>query len=66
MKMRTELDPDVEMLIAGAVRTKRYDYYATQVLRHVVLRGRNFDPAVQEHEFTDWDSLAVGVDAFVA
>lgn len=66
IKMRTELDPDVEVLVAGAVRKKRYDYYATQVLRHVVLRGRNFDPNVQEHEFTDWDSLGDTVDAFVA
>ena len=65
MKMRTELDPDSEMLVAGAVRKKRYDYYATQVLQHVVLRGRDFDPTVQEHEFTDWDGLASTVDAFV-
>ena len=65
MKMRTELNPDIEMLVAGAVRKKRYDYYATQVLQHVVLRGRDFDPTVQEHEFTDWDGLASTVDAFV-
>lgn len=65
MKMRTELDPDAEMLVAGAVRKRKYDYYATQVLKHVVLRGRNYDPAVQEHEFTDWDALAAGVTAFV-
>ena len=66
MKARTELDPDVEMLIAGAVRTRSYDYYAAQVLRHVVLKGRNYDPAVQHHEFTDWDALEVGVKAFLA
>ena len=65
MKMRTELDPDSEMLVAGAIRAKHYDYYATQVLRHVVLRGRNFDPSVQEHEFTDWDALGDGVSAFL-
>lgn len=65
MKMRTDFDPDAEMLVAGAVRKRRYDYYATQVLKHVVLRGRNYDPAVQEHEFTDWDALSAGVTAFI-
>ena len=65
MKMRTELDPDAEMLVAGAVKTRRYDYYATQVLKHVVLRGRNYDPAVQDHEFTDWDALAEEVTSFL-
>lgn len=65
MKMRTELDPDQEALIAGAVRARRYDYYATQVLKHVVLRGRNYDPAVQEYEFTDWDALAGTIEEFL-
>lgn len=65
MKMRTELDPDAEMLVAGAIRSRHYDYYATQVLKHVVLRGRNFDPSVQEHEFTDWEALGDGVSAFL-
>jgi menaquinone-dependent protoporphyrinogen oxidase len=65
MKMRTEFDPDCELLVAGAVRTRSYDYYATQVLRHVVLRGRNFDPSVQEYEFTDWDELESAVAEFL-
>lgn len=65
MKMRTGLDPDVEMLVAGAIKSREYDYYATQVLKHVVLRGRSFDPANQEHEFTDWKELGRGVHAFL-
>ncbi len=65
MKMRTELDPDTEMLVAGAIRSRNYGYYETQVLKHVVLRGRNFDPAAQEHEFTDWVALGDGVAAFL-
>ncbi|MEP6065243.1 MAG: flavodoxin domain-containing protein [Paracoccaceae bacterium] len=64
-KLRTDLDPDAEMLVAGAIRSREYDYYATQVLKHVVLRGRSFDPAVQEHEFTDWEGLGDGVSAFL-
>lgn len=65
MKMRTELSPDAEMLVAGAIRSREYDYYATQVLRHVVLRGRSYDPAVQEHEFTDWEALGNAVRTFL-
>ena len=65
MCMRTELDPDAVMLVAGAIHARSYDYFASQVLRHVVLRGRNFDPSVQEHEFTDWDALKAGLEAFL-
>lgn len=65
MKIRTELSPDAELLVAGAIRSRECDYYATQVLRHVVLRGRSFDPAVQEHEFTDWEALGNGVHTFL-
>lgn len=65
MKMRTQFEPDEELLVAGAIKAHHYDYYATQVLRHVVLRGRNFDPTVQEHEFTDWDAVAETVTAFL-
>lgn len=65
MKMRTEFEPDVQVLVAGAVRRSGYDYYASQVLRHVVLRGRDVDPNVDVHEFTDWEALAKALSAFV-
>lgn len=65
MKMRAQFEPDAELLVAGAVNTRKYDFYATQVLKHVVLRGRNYDPAVQEHELTDWDALSAEVTAFL-
>ena len=65
MKMRTGFTPDVELLVAGAVRTNRYDYFATQVIRHVVLRGRDYDPLAGEHEFTDWQSLASKISKFL-
>ncbi|WP_413717570.1 flavodoxin domain-containing protein [Silicimonas sp. MF1-12-2] len=66
MKMRTGLEPDVELLVAGAVRTDHYDYFAMQVIRHVVLRGRDFDPGDGEHDFTDWDGLSAEVSRFLA
>lgn len=66
LRMRTELDPERELLVAGAVRSRNYGFYETQILRHVVLRGRDFDPSVKEHEFTDWDTLAGEVEDFLA
>jgi menaquinone-dependent protoporphyrinogen oxidase len=66
MEMRTRFRPDSEALVAGAVKTGEYDYFASQVLRHVVLRGRAYDPADGEHEFTDWPQLAGTLSQFMA
>lgn len=57
MMMRTRFTPSHRALVAGAVRTRKYDYFAQQVVRHVVLRGRDYDPNEEEHEFTDWARL---------
>ncbi|MBY4894918.1 protoporphyrinogen oxidase [Rhodobacteraceae bacterium N5(2021)] len=65
MKMRTGLEPTAELLVAGAVRTGEYDYFAKQVVEHVVMRGRDYDRSVDEHEFTDWDALATALKAFL-
>lgn len=66
LKMRTKLEPTAEALVAGAVRSHHYDYYAMQVLRHVVLRGKEYDPSVDEQEFTDWEALSKQVAQFVS
>ena len=58
MKMRTGFTPSAEALVAGAVRSSSYDYFQSQVVRHVVLRGQDYDPAEGEHEFTDWRHLS--------
>ncbi len=65
MNMRTGLTPDSQILAAGAIRTGKYDYFAQQVVRYVVLRGRKFDPGADEHEFTDWVGLAAGISEFL-
>lgn len=65
MEMRTGFAPDAEALVAGAVRSRQYDYFATQLIRHVVLRDRDFDSASGEHEFTDWDALRDTVIGFL-
>ncbi len=65
MKLRTGLNPDSELLVAGAIHADSYDYYASQVLHHVVLEGKKFDPSVRDHEFTDWNELATSVADFL-
>lgn len=65
MVLRTGITPNTVALVAGAVRNHRYDYYASQVLRHVVLRDREFDPSAESHEFTDWAALKATVAAFI-
>ncbi|MGI9389313.1 MAG: flavodoxin domain-containing protein [Boseongicola sp.] len=66
MKMRAGFDPDEELLVAGAIRTEKYDYFASQIVRHVVLRGRNFDPNAGAHEFTNWDELSSKIGSFLS
>ena len=66
MKMRADFEPDEELLVAGAIRTNKYDYFASQIVRHVVLRGRDFDADAGEHEFTDWEKLTSKIKAFLA
>lgn len=66
MKMRTGLKPDAEALIAGAVRSKSYDYYAAMIIRHVVMRGQEYELENGEREFTDWDALRAAISAFLA
>ncbi len=65
MKMRTGLKPTSEMLVPGAIRMSRYDYFAMQVVRHVVLRGRDVDIEKDEHVFTDWGALEGEVADFL-
>lgn len=65
LKLRTRFTPGREALVAGAVRTGSYDYFATQVVRHVVLRGRDIDPSEGDREFTDWDALGRRIAGFL-
>ena len=66
MKLRTGLNPTEELLVAGAIRSESYDYYASQVLRQVVLAGHEFDASLRDHEFTDWEEIGTCIAKFVA
>ncbi len=65
MTMRTGFKPDDTVLVAGAVKSGSYDYFATQVVRHVLLADRPYDPSDGDREFTDWDTLAARIGAFL-
>lgn len=64
--MRTGIKPKAQMLVPGAVRTRSYDYYASQVVRHVIMRDRDFDMTAEEHEFTNWHDIKAKVTHFLA
>ena len=66
MEMRTNFKPTTGACVAGAIRTSKYDYFASQIVRHVVLRDREIDPREEENEFTDWEGLANIISAFLA
>jgi len=63
MKMRTGFTPDMEMLVAGAVRPGSYGYFKTQVVRNVLLADQEIELVDGEREFTDWAELGAGLDA---
>ena len=65
MEMRTGFKPSSRLLVAGAIRNSQYDYYASQVLRHIVFRGREVDTSQSEHEFTDWGGISAAVADFL-
>ncbi len=64
-EMRTGFKSDVTILAAGAVRPSGYDYFQQQVIRHAVLGDRYQELGGGVQEFTDWDALADGVEAFM-
>lgn len=66
MKMRTGLEPTREALVAGAVRTKSYDYYQSQIVRHVLLADQDVKLQESDTEFTDWEALRATVAGFLA
>lgn len=65
MKMRTGFEPSQEALVAGAVRPGSYDYFQSQIVRHVLLAGHNAELTDRAKEFTDWASLAKTVTSFL-
>lgn len=65
MEMRTGFKPSHQALVAGAVRPGSYDYFQSQVVRHVALAGQSVDLNGDTKEFTDWEALARTVLLFL-
>ncbi|MEX0307343.1 MAG: flavodoxin domain-containing protein [Ruegeria sp.] len=65
MLLRTHFEPDRTALVAGAVHPECYDYFETEIVRHVVLQEQRVDPRNGIQEFTDWDALRATVTAFL-
>lgn len=66
LKLRTGFEPERDLLVAGAVASSSYDYFQSQVVRHVLLGQHSHEPAEEEQEFTDWDGLSKAVQDFTA
>lgn len=65
MVFRTSFKPTQEALVAGAVRIDSYDYYQSQIVRHVALEGHKLELEDGVQEFTDWGELSKTVSAFL-
>ena len=58
--------PRMTLLLGGALRFTKYDYFQEQFVKFVVMK-RSGDPSPErDHEFTDWNALGDFVDRFLA
>ena len=60
----TGFTANARSLVAGALKFDQYDYYMSQIVEFVVLQDRS--TFTEDHEFTDWETLAEELDAFIA
>lgn len=61
----TGWQPRMTLLLGGALRFTKYDYFQEQFVKFVVMKGEDPGPE-QDHEFTDWNALAGFTDRFLA
>ena len=60
-----EWQPRMTLLLGGALRFTKYDYFQEQFVKFVVMK-RSGDPSPErDHEFTDWNALAGFADRFL-
>ncbi len=65
-KSATGLAPAQVLLLAGALRYSKYDYFKIEIVKHVVMKTAGEFEATGDHEFTDWDALTAFLDDFTA
>ena len=62
----TGWQPRMTLLLGGALRFTKYDYFQEQFVKFVVMK-RSGDPSPErDHEFTDWNALGDFVGRFLA
>lgn len=61
----TSWTPSAVHCAAGALRYTQYDFFQEQVIRHVVLKGRDVGDINRDHTFTDWKALDEFVQKFI-
>ena len=60
----TEWQPSMTLLLGGALRFNKYDYFQEQFVKFVVMKSGDPSPE-RDNEFTDWNALANFADRFV-
>ncbi|BCH00291.1 hypothetical protein MesoLj131c_22360 [Mesorhizobium sp. 131-3-5] len=60
----TEWQPSMTLLLGGALRFNKYDYFQEQFVKFVVMKSGDPSPE-RDHEFTDWNALADFADRFL-
>ncbi|MER8530724.1 flavodoxin domain-containing protein [Mesorhizobium sp. M0814] len=60
----TGWQPCMTLLLGGALRFTKYDYFQEQFVKFVVMKSGDPSPE-RDHEFTDWNALANFADRFL-
>lgn len=61
----TGWQPQMTLLLGGALRFTEYDYFQEQVVKFIVMK-RGLAPTTEsDREFTDWNALAGFIDEFL-
>jgi menaquinone-dependent protoporphyrinogen oxidase len=61
----TGWQPSQVHMAGGALKLSEYDFFKEQIIRHVVMAGRDLPPGQKDYEFTDWAALDAFVDEFL-
>lgn len=61
----TGWQPQMTLLLGGALRFTEYDYFQEQVVKFIVMKRGLTSSTESDREFTDWDSLAGFLDEFL-
>ncbi|TIT46862.1 MAG: protoporphyrinogen oxidase, partial [Mesorhizobium sp.] len=61
----TGWQPRMTLLLGGALRFTKYDYFQEQFVKFVVMKRSSDQSPERDHEFTDWNALADFADRFL-